>query len=286
MREEVNGGQNVKVAVAGEGRWGNFVGSFRQGIASIKDRLMDFMDRIAGDDQELSGEESPLAEEFQTGELAGGSRENILTLEDMKRRLQPDFDSQNVNVSPDSKPGKYQITKDSLSSWQIWRRQSLLRRIDLEIREESRLPHYFNMGNSSYENYRLYYLEERAIIRTFTEYEKKLEKYFSAEEIGDIRAKFEERLETMRELREEGIEFQVEKINRLRDLEQEFGVPSVKSMRFFDDLEIHLKAEKAAQRLQKRNEAEISSTMPERPGPVAEYSAEIPRDTSQEQGDR
>lgn len=287
--------------------WGNAVGRFRQGIESIKDRLRGFMDRIVGDEQELGGiPESPGEEAWeniltlkgverrlqsaidsQTGEPAvGNSSKKILTLEDMEERVRSAIDSQNVSVPSDGESGKYQIKEDSLSTWQAWCRQSLLRRIDLAIREESRQANYFNMSNSSYENYKLYYLEERAIIRTFAKYEKKLGKHFSPEEIKDIRAKFEERLETMRELREEGIEFQVEKINKLRDLEQEFGVPSVKSMRFFDDLEIHLKAEKAAQRLQKRNEAEISSTMPARPDPATEGPAETPRDTSQEQEDR
>ncbi|MDD2432463.1 MAG: hypothetical protein PHX01_01985 [Clostridia bacterium] len=146
----------------------------------------------------------------------------------------------------------FKIKEESLANWNNWRERALLKKIDLAIREESRAPNYFNLSVSRHAAAGSFFLEERAINNAFTKYRNQLEEYFSKEEIYQLKLKFQERARLMDELRQEGLNFRVGKINRLKTLETYFGVKSAESMRFFDFLEIELKAKQRVRGLDKR----------------------------------
>ncbi|MDD4146422.1 MAG: hypothetical protein PHS83_04940 [Clostridia bacterium] len=130
----------------------------------------------------------------------------------------------------------------------------LVKDIDREIRKESRSDNYFyfNLSNNKEQDAIIFAREEKAIENAFEKNSKHLEKYFSQEEIYQLKLKFMERAKLWDEFRQEGLDFRAGKINRLKTLESEFGVESAESKRFLDLSEIEFKAKQRVRGLDKK----------------------------------
>jgi hypothetical protein len=134
------------------------------------------------------------------------------------------------------------------------RQEVLIKNIDREIRKESRSDNYFyfNLSNNKEQDAIIFAREEKAIENAFEKNSKHLEKYFSQEEIYQLKLKFMERAKIWDEFRQEGLDFRGGKINRLKTLESEFGVESAESKRFLDLSEIEFKAKQRVRGLDKK----------------------------------
>ncbi|MGI6587351.1 MAG: hypothetical protein ACOX2N_00915 [Peptococcia bacterium] len=137
-------------------------------------------------------------------------------------------------------------------AWHESAKEVLIEDLDRDVRRESRSLNYLNLSNDSYQDTKLFAQEEKTIEDVFEKYRKDLEKHFSQEEIYQLKLKFQERAKLWNELRQEGLNFRVGKINRLKTLESEFGVKSSESIRFLDALEIELKAKQKVRGLDKK----------------------------------
>lgn len=78
---------------------------------------------------------------------------------------------------------------------------------------------YYSQNIDSSINDEIYAKELRVIDVQFEEYGKLLDKYFSSEEIYELRKRFEERAWLWNKFRAEGSDFRIENINRLKSLE-------------------------------------------------------------------
>lgn len=101
----------------------------------------------------------------------------------------------------------------------------LTRDIDIRIRELLDIrnnKNYYKLCLDDFQNNQIYTQELEAIEQVIKANEKALEKYFTADDLYELRLRFTKRAKLWYELRREGIEeFDLEDINRLRELETE-----------------------------------------------------------------